>query len=75
MNRILIKPVTRLFTRRQQWTFEIRAANGERIDPRDTYHNRRDISDFWREFVLREPCEIVLYDKGGNVAERVTIRD
>jgi hypothetical protein len=75
MNRILIRPVRRLFTRRQQWTFEIRAANGERIDPRDTYNNWRDISDFWLEFILNQPAEIVLYGLDGEVAERATVRE
>lgn len=47
MIRILVKPAKRLFTRRRQWTFEIRAANGRRIDPRDTLF-QADVGDLER---------------------------
>lgn len=40
---VTVKPTRRMFAGRKQWKFEIRAANGERIDPRDTYANVGDI--------------------------------
>lgn len=67
--RILIRPAKRLFSRRQQWTFEIRGANGEPIDPRDTYANRVDIVYVWRK-LLAGPVEFVMYDRYGNVESR-----
>lgn len=75
MIRILVKPAKRLFTARRQWTFEIRAANGERIDPRDTYHNRDDASRFWTKLITgNEPVELVEYDQYGDVEKRIELR-
>jgi hypothetical protein len=75
MIRILIRPAKRLFTRRQQWTFEVRAAtNGERIDPRDTYNNRDDVIGAMRNLIVEHPVELVVYDRYGNVEFRETLR-
>jgi hypothetical protein len=68
MNRILIKPVKRWFSKRQQWTFELRGANGEQIDPRDTYNNRMDARD--AALAFRGPVELVIYDRFGEVESR-----
>lgn len=71
MIRILIQPAKRLFAKRQQWTFEIRGGNGERIDPRDTYNNRDEASEFWIHLMEGvEPVELVVYDRHGNVERR-----
>lgn len=43
-----IKPAHRRFgvpNKRKQWKFEITAANGEPLDPRDTYANVGDIKE------------------------------
>ena len=72
--RILIKPAKRLFTKRQQWTFEIRGSNGERIDPRDSYNNREDAIHSMCVLFGGEPVELVIYDKGGDVEERRHLR-
>jgi hypothetical protein len=72
--RILIKPAKRLFTKRQQWTFEIRGSNGEPIDPRETYNNRNDAIHSMCVLFGGEPVELVIYDKGGDVEERRILR-
>jgi len=74
MNRILIRPVKRWFSKRQQWTFEIRAANGERIDPRDTVFNRKDLIDGLRNLVIDDQLEFVIYDRFDNVESRFIAR-
>jgi hypothetical protein len=76
MIRILVKPAKRLFTRRQQWTFEIRGANGERIDPRDTYNNRIDAIGVMETLFQKDGSgvELVIYDRYDNVEERRILR-
>lgn len=74
MNRILIRPVKRLFSKRQQWVFEIRGANGERIDPRDTVFNRGELALTLSSLFVDDPLEMVLYDRHGNVERRETLR-
>lgn len=75
MTRILIRPTRRMFTRRLQWTWEIRGGNGEPIDPRETYNNRADAVQWWTEFVAgRGPVELVVYDEYGNVEKRIELR-
>jgi uncharacterized protein YegP (UPF0339 family) len=69
VNRILIKPAKRLFTRRLQWVFELRAANGALVDPRDTYNNRDEALAGILAF-RTEPVEVVVYDKFGEVESR-----
>lgn len=70
MNRILIKPAKRWFGGRRQWKFELRAANGERVDPRDTYANRPEAIAGIKSFLTDRPVEIVIYDRYGNVEDR-----
>lgn len=73
--RILVKPAKRMFGGRQQWKFEIRGPNGERIDPRDTYGNRNEASAPLEELVNgSRPVELVTYDKAGNVETRIMLR-
>lgn len=79
MIRVLIKPAKRLFGGRRQWKFEIRAANGERIDPRDTYANREDAIRTIRELLgltdmTFQHVELVLYDRFGNIEDRRKLR-
>lgn len=74
MNRILIRPARRWFSRRQQWTFELRAANGERIDPRDTVFNRGDLTLMLESFVMTGMLELVVYDRFDNVESRRRLR-
>lgn len=85
MIRVLVKPAKRLFGRRRQWRFEIRGANGERIDPRDTYANHGDVVSIMELLFtgeaeaagLREPfepVELVLYDRHGNIEDRRQLR-
>lgn len=69
MNRILIKPVKRLFSRRQQWVFELRAANGRQVHPNDTYNNRDEALAGIMAF-REQPVEVVTYDAAGNVESR-----
>jgi hypothetical protein len=72
--RIIIKPAQSLL-KRNQWKFEIRAANGARVDPRDTYNNRPEASQWWEQLVTgTDPVELVIYDRNGNVEERRTLR-
>lgn len=73
MNRLLIKPARRWFGGRQQWKFEMRAANGARIDPRDTYANRDEAAAGVLNY-RSEPLELVLYDRYGNVESREQLR-
>jgi hypothetical protein len=75
MNRILIKPSKSWFGGRRQWKFEIRADNGKRIDPRDTYANRDEASAPLVELVSgTEPIELVIYDQYSNVETRTRLR-
>lgn len=74
MNRILIKPARRWFSKRQQWTFELRAANGERIDPRDTIYNQPELIEALAGFFISDPLEMVIYDRHGVVDKRVVMR-
>lgn len=74
MIRVLVKPAKRLFTKRPQWTWEIRAGNGERIDPRDSYYNQEDAVHAMCVVFGGEPVELVIYGKGGDVEERRQIR-
>lgn len=74
MTRIIIKPAKSIL-KRNQWVFEIRAANGRRVDPRDTYNNRPEASEWWEQFVTGdEPVELVVQDRYGNVEERRQLR-
>lgn len=73
MNRILVKPSKSWFGGRRQWKFELRAANGERIDPRDTYANRHEAANGIVEF-LSGPLELVLHDRYGEVEQRKPLR-
>lgn len=74
MIRILIQPARQWFGRRQ-WKFEIRAANGERIDPRDTYNNRAEASKFWEDLITgSDPVQLVIYNRGGEVEKRIDLR-
>jgi hypothetical protein len=73
--RILVKPARRLFAGRQQWKFELQAANGRRIDPRDTYSNRDEAGLPLDELALsNDPLELVIYDRQGKIEERVMLR-
>jgi len=75
INRILIKPSKSVFGKRKQWKFELRAENGERIDPRDTYANRDEAVSGILEFVSgTTPVELVVYDRYGNVETRTRLR-
>lgn len=74
MTRIIVKPAKSLL-KRNQWAFEIRAANGRRVDPRDTYNNRPEASEWWERFVTGdEPVELVIKDRYGNIEERRQLR-
>ena len=74
-NRIIVKPARRLFSRRQQWVFELRGANGEPIDPRDTVFNRAELiktlEGFFRE---DDALELVVQDRHGIVVRRKMLR-
>lgn len=75
MIRIIIKPAKRWFSPRQQWTFELRAANGARLDPRDTVYNRAElITALAKVGSLTEPMELVILDRFGVVEERWRLR-
>jgi hypothetical protein len=75
MNRILVKPSKSWFGGRRQWRFELRAANGERIDPRDTYANRDEAAGGIVDFVSgADPLELVIYDRYGEVESRTQLR-
>jgi hypothetical protein len=75
MNRILVKPSKSWFGGRRQWRFELRAANGELIDPRDTYANRDEASGGIVDFVSgADPLELVIYDRYGEVETRTMLR-
>jgi hypothetical protein len=71
---ISIKPARRIFSGRNQWKFEIRAANGEPIDPRDTYANRGDIETEMDALIRTDPVELVFYDRNGNIEQRRVLR-
>lgn len=74
---IRIKPSRSIFGGRGQWKFEIQAANGKRIDPRDTYANRGDIIDALRLLVTFPgggPVELEIQDRYGQVEERRLLR-
>jgi hypothetical protein len=74
-NRIIVKPAKRWFSTRQQWTFELRAANGERIDPRDTVYNQPPlISTLVGFFDGDTPLELVVQDRYGNIDYRTPLR-
>lgn len=75
MIRVVIRPVTRIWARRQQWAFQILGANGEPIDPVDTYNNRGDlVRIIEKAFSFSEPVELVVMDRFGNVEERRRLR-
>lgn len=74
MNRILIRPAKRWFSKRQQWSFELRAANGEPIDPRETTYNRQELIDTMTRFLTADPLELVVYDRFGNIESRQPLR-
>jgi hypothetical protein len=60
-----IKPAKRRFGRtpRKQWRFSITAANGKRIDPRDTLANVGDILDILQAFRERPVQVRVHYEE------------
>lgn len=74
MNRIVIKPVKRWFSRRQQWTFALVAANGEPIDPRETVFNRGELIETLKGFIVDDPVELVIHGLDGDVAHREQLR-
>jgi hypothetical protein len=75
MNRILVKPSKSWFGGRRQWKFELRGANGELIDPRDTYTNRDEAASGITDFVAGpDPIELVIYDRYGNEESRTQLR-
>jgi len=72
---ILVKPAWRRFGGRLQWKFELRAANGRRIDPRDTYANRDEASAPLVELVSgTTPVELVVQNRFGLVEDRIKLR-
>jgi hypothetical protein len=71
---VLVRPVKRLFSRRWQWTFELRASNGARIDPRDTIYNRPELVDALTNVLADDPLELVIYDRHGKVESRTDLR-
>ena len=73
MNRILIKPAKRWFSKRQQWVFELRAANGELIDPRETVFNRQELIETLTG-IATGPLELVVYDRHNEVESRTPVR-
>lgn len=74
MNRIVIKPVKRWFSKRQQWTFDLVAANGEPIDPRETVFNRGELIRTLADFIVKEPVEVVCLNRHGQEAFRKPLR-
>lgn len=74
MNRILIKPAKRKFSKRQQWVFELRGGNGERIDPRDTVFNRTDLANQLQSMFLHDELELVVQDRHGKIESQVQLR-
>lgn len=73
MIRVFVKPAKSLL-RRPQWKFEIRAANGERLDPRDTYNNRADAIATLNRLFSYEVVELVIVDRNGRTEDRRLIR-
>lgn len=73
MIRVFVKPAKSLL-RRPQWKFEIRAANGERLDPRDTYNNRADAIATLNRLFTYEAVELVIVDRNGRTEDRRLIR-
>jgi hypothetical protein len=74
MNRIVIKPAKRWFSKRQQWTFELVAANGEPIDPRETVFNRTELIETLIGFIVDDPVELLVLDRAGVIAEQRVLR-
>lgn len=71
MIRINVRPVKRPFTRRRQWIYEFVAANGEKLDPRDTYNNQAELIDMVTQLVAgTEPVELVVFDTDGPAIRR-----
>jgi hypothetical protein len=74
MIRAIIKPSRSMFGGRRQWKFEIRATNGERIDPRETYANREDLIETLETLFGGQIVELVIMDRHGNVEDRRQLR-
>lgn len=62
-----VRPARRWLGGRRQWKFDIRAANGERLDPRDTYNNREDLLNTLSLLFVDSPVEVVVWDTDGYV--------
>jgi hypothetical protein len=73
MIRVIVKPAKSLL-KRNQWRFEIRAANGRQLHPNDTYTNRGDAVAAVMLLFGMEPVELVVQDRFGNVEERRQLR-
>jgi hypothetical protein len=74
VNRIVIKPVKCWFSKRQQWTFDLVAANGEPIDPRETVFNRGELVETLTSFITTDPIELLVLDRAGVIAEQRVLR-
>lgn len=64
MNRLIITPARRRFGRRKQWQWVIKAENGRRLDPRDTYANVDAIINAVRS-IRDRPLEIEVHYTAG----------
>jgi hypothetical protein len=71
---IIRKPVKRLFTRRQQWAFELRSG-GRLIDPRESYFNRDEAGATLVDLVTGDgPVVLVTQDRWGREESREVLR-
>ena len=66
MNRLIITPAKRRFGRRprKQWQWVIKAENGQRLDPRDTYANVDAIIDAVQS-IREPPLEVEVHYQAG----------
>lgn len=72
---VTIKPVRRRFTRRLQWVYEFVAANGEKLDPRDTYNNRPELIDMVTMLVSgSDSVALKVYDADGSYGYTRSLR-
>lgn len=63
MININIVPAKSRFGRpkRKQWKFEIVGANGEPVDPRDTYANVGDIRDILQALLVDDEIQLTVH--------------
>jgi len=69
---IRVKPAKQRFSKRKQWKFQIIAANGEPLDPRETYANIEDIRTALTKLSnSTEPIQLEIHYQDGIVLEKI----